>query len=414
MLAENRKGEQAKCVRCNRNIDLLRGFYKFKDGTPMTMCKNCLTAHIDPDDESTFMWVLEMVDVPYVKSEWQKVCTDEMRKKGPLKYTGMGVFGHYFGNMKLKQFKPYTFADSEELNKKDEGFSGGDEINDTFSKRLAEADEMYKNGQMSEAEYKTFQSVSVQRNQELLDALKNIDGVGGTNAYREENFVKESDIPDPAEGLTNEDKIYLATKWGRLYTPAELVQLEQKYTEMERSFNIEDSDTIGSLILICKTYLKMNQALDTGDIETYNKLARTYDSMRKSCKFTASQNKEESQQTYSSVSEIVAFCEKYGDAIPPHQISAPLDIIDKIISDLQAYTRSLIYEDKTLGAEIEKYLRKREIIERKRLDDKKAKEQGLEAVQITSNDQLEFYQNIAAQREADEMMMNALKGGEPL
>jgi hypothetical protein len=47
-------------------------------------------------------------------------------------------------------------------------------------------------------------------------------------------------------------------KWGTLYTPAEWVELEKKYTEMKASFDIQDSDTNSALILICKTYLKMN------------------------------------------------------------------------------------------------------------------------------------------------------------
>jgi len=63
---------------------------------------------------------------------------------------------------------------------------------------------------------------------------------------------------DPAADLTKEDKIMLAMKWGRTYSPQDWVELEKKYNEMMQSFDIEDSDTIGTLILICKTYLKMN------------------------------------------------------------------------------------------------------------------------------------------------------------
>ena len=41
------------------------------------------------------------------------------------------------------------------------------------------------------------------------------------NPYQEQNFIDESLLPSPAEQLTEDDKIYLAMKWGRLYTPAD-------------------------------------------------------------------------------------------------------------------------------------------------------------------------------------------------
>ena len=45
----------------------------------------------------------------------------------------------------------------------------------------------------------------------------------------------------------------------------------------------------------------MNQALDAGDIEGYQKLSKVSESLRKSAKFTAAQNKE--QKTPNSVVE---------------------------------------------------------------------------------------------------------------
>jgi len=99
-------------------------------------------------------------------------------------------------------------------------------------------------------------------------------------------------LPDPASELTQEDKVYLAMKWGRTYQMSELVELERNYNEMMNSFDIQDADTINTLILICKTNLKMNQAIDCGDMDGYQKLTRVYDSLRKSAKFTAAQKKE--------------------------------------------------------------------------------------------------------------------------
>ena len=70
---------------------------------------------------------------------------------------------------------------------------------------------------------------------------------------------------------------------------------------MMNSFDIQDADSKNSLIFICKTYLKMNQAIDIGDVEGYQKLSRVYDQLRKSAKFTAAQNKEEKTDFIDSV-----------------------------------------------------------------------------------------------------------------
>jgi len=118
------------------------------------------------------------------------------------------------------------------------------------------------------------------------------------------------------------------------------------------SFDIQDADSKNSLIFICKTYLKMNQAIDIGDVEGYQKLSRVYDQLRKSAKFTAAQNKEEKTDFIDSVGELVAYCEKYGGQIPRYEIKTPYDIVDKIINDLKDYNRSLIYEDTALARQI--------------------------------------------------------------
>jgi len=70
---------------------------------------------------------------------------------------------------------------------------------------------------------------------------------------------------------------------------------------MMNSFDIQDADSKNTLMFICKTYLKMMEAIDIGDIENYQKLSRVYDSLRKSMKVTAAQKKEESADFIDSV-----------------------------------------------------------------------------------------------------------------
>jgi hypothetical protein len=58
------------------------------------------------------------------------------------------------------------------------------------------------------------------------------------------------------------------------------------------SFDIQGAARIDTLKKICKTSLKMDQAIDSGDIDSYQKLSRVYDTMMKSAKFTEAQNKD--------------------------------------------------------------------------------------------------------------------------
>jgi hypothetical protein len=57
------------------------------------------------------------------------------------------------------------------------------------------------------------------------------------------------------------------------------------------SFDIHDADSKNTLIFICKTLLKMDQAINIGDVDGYQKLSRVYDTLRKSMHITAAQNK---------------------------------------------------------------------------------------------------------------------------
>ena len=216
------------------------------------------------------------------------------------------------------------------------------------------------------------------------------DPVGKDNAFRQEYFLSEEDLPDPAAELTKEDKQYLAMKWGRNYKPSQWLLLETKYTEMMNSFDIQDADSKNTLMFICKTYLKMDEAIDIGDVESYQKLSRVYDQLRKSMKVTAAQKKEENNQFIDSVGQLVAFCQKHGHVIPEFQIKAPHDIVDKVINDMKGYNRSLIYEDKALARQIEDYIKEARAAAARKKDREEAKKRGQDYYTITDKDILDY------------------------
>lgn len=170
-------------------------------------------------------------------------------------------------------------------------------------------------------------------------------GWGGINPNTETLSAEEM-------GLTDEDVAYLRLKWGNLYKPEEWVKLEQLYNDMMESYDIQTAGHIDTLKLICKTSLKANQLLDIGDVEGYQKMAKVYDGLMKSGKFTAAQNKAESGEYVDSISELVLVCERDG-FIPRYYVEKPEDRIDLILKDLQGYTRTLVMEEMGLGNMIE-------------------------------------------------------------
>lgn len=157
-------------------------------------------------------------------------------------------------------------------------------------------------------------------------------------------------------GLTEEDVTYLRLKWGNLYKPEEWVKLEQLYNDMMESYDIQTAGHIDTLKLLCKTSLKANQLLDIGDVEGYQKMQKAYDSLMRSGKFTAAQNKAESGEYVDSIAELVLVCERDG-FIPRYYVEQPNDRIDLVLQDLQGYTRTLVTEEMGLGNMIENALK---------------------------------------------------------
>ncbi len=385
-----------KCQKCGKVLDEGQ-FYTYKNGTKTELCKKCLTMHIDNFDESTYLWLLEKMDVPYVPAEWNSL-RDKAYAKDAEKMNGMSVFGKYLSKMKLKQWKEYSWADSEKLQAEAaaKAENNGVEKNEEFE---AELQAKYEAGEISEAEYKTLMSVPAQMKAEEDRPAAN-PYLGPDNPYNEKEMFPEEELPDPSAELTQEDKIYLAMKWGRMYKLAEWVELEKTYNEMMESFDIQDADTKNTLILLCKTTLKANQALDSGDIEGFQKLSKVQESLRKSAKFTAAQNKEKKDDFIDCVGELVVMCEKEG-FIPRYATDIPQDKVDITLRDMQNYTRKLVTQDLGFGQQIEDALKKIQL--QKELE---AQEDINEPEKLSTEDYENYFNEIEEQKDKDVATLN--------
>ena len=385
------------CAKCGRTKEQTM-FYTYKDGSKAELCKQCTLMHVDIWNPETFVWLLEKYDVPWLPWEWDSL-REKAYAKDPNKKNNTTVFGKYLSKMKLKQFKDCGWADTERLTQQHELAVAAKEEQDKSLQEMY-ADQ-FERGEITEAQYRTLVKADIQRQRDKPVPVDYDPTIGQNNLYNEKNFMAQQDIPDLAQDLTEDDKKYLVMKWGRYYTPQEWVQLETFYNQMMNSFDIQDADTRSTLILICKNNLKMNQAIDQGDLEGYQKLARVSDTLRKSAKFTAAQNKEKDNQFIDSVGQLVAYCQKNGGEIPRIDITVSRDIVDDIIEDLKKYTKSLVEEDPALKREIEDYLKKLKNNQQQKRDKQQAKERGFDQVQVSDQDILKYNQQIERQREED-------------
>lgn len=377
------------CKTCNRTMDegqfyLSKRLDKYPQNGKLPECKKCITRHVNNWDPKTFTWILEEIDVPYIEEEWntlvERYCQDRS------KVTGMTVLGRYLSKMKLKQFRDYGWDDTEKIKA---------EID------AKKRDVMARQGYSGEEIEAALAAGTMPPKPEGWD----------DNIEKPAEETPSMDMLEPAgfiDELTDEDKIYLSLKWGKTYKPYEWVWLEQYYQEMMDSFDIQTPSHIDSLKLICKTSLKCHQLIDLGDIEGFQKMSRVYDTLMKSAKFTAVQNKAESGEFMESISELVLLCEKEGGFIPRFYTDSPKDKVDMTIRDMQGYNRSLIENETNLSDLIEGAVkalqRQAEIEEDEDIDDDELDLEEIVKQDMTDEDFEEYYSFLEEQEEIDKAL----------
>ena len=258
---------QLFCPKCRKTM-ADTNFYQYKNGEKCELCKACLTMHINNFEPDTFLWVLEKFDVPYVEEEWN-VLRDRAYQKDPYKMNGMSVVGKYLAKMRLKKWKEFGWADTERIKiENEEKAKLYGRPQDQMEERMKEMEEAYHNGIITEAQWNTYKEVEA-------PSTSYAEAPVSSSPYPvNDNPFEAVEIPEVE--LSEEEKVYYAIKWGRLYSAEDWVWLEKKYEDFMKSFDIQGAARIDTLVMICKTSLKMNQALDSGtSIRTKNCLEFT-------------------------------------------------------------------------------------------------------------------------------------------
>lgn len=337
---------QCFCEKCKRTMSD-KEFYgsnnteKYPSGK-LNQCKKCVTMHINNWDPSTYLWILQECDVPYVQREWDKLLADY--GSDPKKVTGSTIIGRYLSKMKLSQYKDKRWKDNEIIRRLEE-------------KKMREAmtHQGYSSAQIDEAIANQMVTAPVEHLEEPQlpgyitpnTPIQPQQPIG--DGYTSATYDDSSDL---GIELSDEERVYLRTKWGKSYKPDEWVQLESLYQNMMDSYDVQGAGHEDTLKLACKTSLKSNQLLDMGDIDSAKKMVSMYDQLMKSGNFTAAQNKKDKGEFIDSISELVELCEKDG-FIPRYYTDAPKDRVDETILDLQNYTKTLVVEEMNLGNLIE-------------------------------------------------------------
>lgn len=333
------------CEKCNKTM-LADQFYgtnnleKYPDGK-LRQCKKCMSMHVDNFNPDTYLWILQECDVPYIPEEWNKLLASYGKDRSKL--TGLSILGRYLSKMKLKQFRDYRWEHTEHLQE-----VANKKMEETMKRQGYDAVEIHQ--AISQATVPIPQVVEQPKFEDNNPFL----ATGNEDYFAEMNGGSAAD--DFVDDLTEEDKTYLRLKWGKTYKPEEWVRLEQLYEEMMASYDIQGAGHIDTLKLVCKTSLKANQLIDIGDIEGFQKMSKVYDSLMKSGKFTAQQNKAETGDFVDSIGELIELCEKQG-YIERYYIESPKDRVDLTIADMQRYTKTLVEEETNLSIMVEKALR---------------------------------------------------------
>jgi hypothetical protein len=248
-------------------------------------------------------------------SEWENL-VNRYAAGDPKKNKATSIVGRYISKMKLAQYAGATWADTPRLLEE-------------HNQRLLNLKKLEDERRL---QYSNATGMDPNEVRELEDVQGNVFDFGST--------------------MTRVQKDRMIQKWGRLYKEEEWVQLEEFYNKMHETYDIQGASHEDYLKMICKTSLKMNQAIDTGDIDGFSKLSKNYDAMMRSAKFTAVQNKPEENNFISSIGEMVRLCEADG-FIPRHHTYEPNDVVDLTLKDISDYLTRLVKTELNLGSLIE-------------------------------------------------------------
>ena len=368
------------CKKCAKPMAKEMNYYTLPSGEKMDVCKKCYTMHINLREPSTFMKMFEELDMPYIETEWQSMVE---RYGANPKTTPTAIFGRYVAKMKLPQYSKYGFADTEKF---------------VEEKRMAKIREnqikleqinKYRDALESGEATRTYEELKG-LDLSLLNETDRRKFLVAPQELEREREIEEglfaTSLSEDYSMLTDEDKRYLITKWGKTFTISECLKLERLYVDMMESYDIRTASHVDYLLKICRLSLKIDQALEVNDIDGFQKMARVYDILMKSAKFTAAQNKEKEEEYADAVGKLVHMAEREG--FLAENTDEREDVVEATMNDLKRYTEKLITNEMNLGNMIEVYLQK--MIQEENKEEGVLDDEDDEVLMIKESDEVEL------------------------
>lgn len=240
------------CKNCNSTKDgdnfyLSNNLEKYPEGK-VDLCKKCMTLHVDNWDPSTYLWILQEVDVPYIPDEWNKLLATYGKDRSKL--TGLTILGRYLSKMKLKQYRDFRWADT-------------DHLQDIANAKIEQTMKRQGYGAVEIAE--AVNKATFTLPEDIVAPPPEVMKPEQESYAPVEDYFDDGATDALVAELTEEDRLYLRLKWGKAYKPDEWIELEKLYKDMEESYDIQTAGHKDTLKLICKTSLKANQLIDMGD-----------------------------------------------------------------------------------------------------------------------------------------------------
>lgn len=161
--------------------------------------------------------------------------------------------------------------------------------------------------------------------------------------------LKRSSLLEDELPLLREEKLRaLALKWGESYDHTDLYRLENMYTNLLATQNINGASEQDLALKYCRVALLVDKAIENGS-NTLDKLISSYDKIAKMGEFTNKTGQK--MGDFESVGELVYWLEKRG-WVNNYYNNVPKDIVDETIQNMQLFAQRLYTGESGIGEEI--------------------------------------------------------------
>lgn len=141
----------------------------------------------------------------------------------------------------------------------------------------------------------------------------------------------------------------LQKKWGEEYSESDIYYMEDLFQGILQTQNVNGKLQTDDAVKLCKISLLLNQKIRDG--EDFDKVLKSYDTLRKSADFTPKNIKNACD--FDSVGELFMYCEKKGWENAFYD-NTPRDTVDLVMKDVQSWLRNLYKNETGIAEDVER------------------------------------------------------------